>query len=130
MSKYRIKIEGKVYEMEIELVPETAGAEPPEQTNYRRIIGSARDTTVRVMNPSYEKKTTSNAGTVLSPMPGTVISVLKEEGAAVKAGDVVLILEAMKMENEITAPIDGTVMKLNCSLSDTVAGGDILFEIQ
>lgn len=130
MSKYRIKIEGKVYEMELELAEENAVTAPVEQKKYKKMDSSMKDSTVRVMNPSYEKKTTNNSGVVISPMPGTILSVLKEEGSKVKTGDVVLVLEAMKMENEIVAPKDGTIVKMNCSASNTVSGGDILFEIQ
>ena len=130
MSKYRIKIEGKVYEMELELAEENAVTAPVEQKKYKKMDSSMKDSTVRVMNPSYEKKTTNNSGVVISPMPGTILSVLKEEGSKVKTGDVVLVLEAMKMETEIVAPKDGTIVKMNCSASNTVSGGDILFEIQ
>ena len=130
MSKYRIKIEGKVYEMELELAEENVAVAPAEQKKYKKMDGQVKDATVRVMNPSYEKKTTNNSGMVVAPMPGTILSVLKEEGAQVKTGDVILVLEAMKMENEIVAPIDGTIVKMNCSATNTVAGGDILFEIQ
>lgn len=130
MSKYRIKMEGKVYEMELELVDENISPVSAEKKHYKKIESTVKDSTVRVMNPAYEKKTTSNSGVVTAPMPGTVLSVLKEEGSKVKTGDVVLVLEAMKMENDIVAPIDGIIEKLNCSISNTVAAGDVLFEIQ
>ena len=63
-------------------------------------------------------------------MPGTILKVEKAEGETVKVGDVVLILEAMKMENEIRAPRDGAVASLKLAAGDTVAGGDVLFEIR
>ena len=63
-------------------------------------------------------------------MPGTVIKIVKGEGSAVKAGELVLIREAMEMENEILAPVDGTVTKMNCTAGGTVAGGDVLFEVK
>ena len=47
-----------------------------------------------------------------------------------KAGELVLILEAMKMENEILAPVDGTITAMNCTAGGTVAGGDVLFEVK
>ena len=66
----------------------------------------------------------------MAPMPGTVIRIEKSEGELVKAGDLVLILEAMKMENEILAPKDGTITKMNCEVGGTVAGGEVLFEVK
>ena len=63
-------------------------------------------------------------------MPGTVIRIEKEAGAEVKEGDLVLILEAMKMENEIFAPKDGTITQMYCKAGSTVAGGEVLFEIK
>ena len=63
-------------------------------------------------------------------MPGTILRVNKADGDSVKAGDVVLVLEAMKMENEITAPVDGVIASLSLAAGSTVAGGDMLFEVK
>ena len=63
---------------------------------------------------------------VLSPMPGTILSVNVSVGSAVKAGEVILILEAMKMENEIVAPCDGTVKQLAVQKGSTVATDALL----
>ena len=59
-------------------------------------------------------------------MPGNILDVKVSVGASVKAGDVLVILEAMKMENEIVAPQDGTVASINCSKGDTVNVDDVL----
>lgn len=64
--------------------------------------------------------------TVSAPMPGTILDTKVTAGSAVKAGDVLLILEAMKMENEIVAPQDGTVASVNVSKGTTVNSGDVL----
>ena len=128
MSKYRITLEGRTYEMEIELVPEESEKLPAPKT-YKEYRSGASDPTVRVMDPSAQRVTTSHTGTVKAPMPGTVIVLNKAEGDEVKAGDVVLVLEAMKMENEITAPVDGKIGSLFCEAGKTVAGGEELFEI-
>ena len=98
MSKYRITVEGKTYEMDVELI----GAKPAA----------------------------ASSGSVIAPMPGTILKVNKAEGDSVKAGDVVLVLEAMKMENEITAPADGVIASLSLTEGSTVAGGDLLFEVK
>jgi biotin carboxyl carrier protein len=59
-------------------------------------------------------------------MPGKILSVKLQAGAAVKKGDVIMILEAMKMENEIPAPQDGTIASINVNGGDSVEAGDIL----
>ena len=58
--------------------------------------------------------------TVESPMPGKILSVEKKVGDSVEAGQTIMILEAMKMENEIVAPVDGTVASINVKTGDTV----------
>ena len=63
---------------------------------------------------------------VCAPMPGNILDVKVKAGASVKAGDVLVILEAMKMENEIVAPQDGTVASINVNKGDTVNSGDVL----
>ncbi len=63
---------------------------------------------------------------VESPMPGKILAVKKNVGDAVKAGDVILVLEAMKMENDIVAPQDGTVASVNVSVGDAVESGATL----
>ena len=64
---------------------------------------------------------------VNAPMPGTILDIKVKAGAAVKAGDVVMILEAMKMENEISAPQDGTIASIDVRKGDTVNSGDVLY---
>jgi biotin carboxyl carrier protein len=59
-------------------------------------------------------------------MPGKILSVKSSVGASVKKGDVILILEAMKMENEVVAPEDGTVASINVAAGDAVEAGDTL----
>ena len=66
---------------------------------------------------------------VNAPMPGTILDVKANPGAAVKAGDVLVILEAMKMENEIVAPQDGTVAAVNVKKGDSVNSGDVLVSL-
>ena len=62
-------------------------------------------------------------------MPGNILDVKVSAGAAVKAGDVLVILEAMKMENDIVAPQDGTVATISCAKGDVVNVGDVLVSL-
>ena len=67
---------------------------------------------------------------IVAPMPGKVVRVLVEQGAQVEAGTGVIIVEAMKMQNEMKAPKAGVVAVLNVSVGDTVNGGDVLAVIE
>ncbi|MBQ6498669.1 MAG: biotin/lipoyl-binding protein, partial [Ruminococcus sp.] len=68
-------------------------------------------------------------GTVVSPMPGTIVQLMAAQGDKVSKGQPILVLEAMKMENEITAAKDGVLSELRVAEGQTVAGGEILFTI-
>ena len=64
-----------------------------------------------------------------SPMPGSIFKIECTVGQSVKAGDVLIVLEAMKMENEIVAPQDGTVAGVHCNKGDSVNVGDLLVSL-
>lgn len=64
-----------------------------------------------------------------APMPGNILDIKVSNGASVKAGDVLVILEAMKMENDIVAPQDGTVASVNVNKGDTVEAGQTLVSL-
>lgn len=130
MSKYRITLEGKTYEMEVDLVTENATEQPVAKQEYKEFKSAHKDANVNVIDPAKQKQVVNNTGAVTAPMPGTVIRIEKKTGDEVKAGELVLILEAMKMENEILAPADGTITVMNCSKGGTVAGGEVLFEVK
>ena len=72
----------------------------------------------------------SKPGILLSPMPGKVTKILKSVGEAVKAGDVVLVMEAMKMEYTLKADVSGSLATLNCKVGEQVALGKTLAEIK
>lgn len=119
MSKYKITINGKEYEMDVELMD---GSAPDVKAPVQAKPVSA---------PAAPKAApVAAAGATVSPMPGTILKVNVKEGDTVKAGDSVVILEAMKMENDITAPKDGVVKKLFVNEKQTVAKGEALFEVE
>ncbi|CAH2214519.1 biotin/lipoyl-containing protein [Tepidibacter aestuarii] len=119
MKKYRINLNGKAYEVEVE---EITGSESQTETK-------SAPKKVEKIKSIPSKKTSTQGEDVKAPMPGTIVSVKVNEGDNVKAGDVLLVLEAMKMENEIVAPIDGKIISINTSKGASVAGGDVLITI-
>ena len=126
MSKYRITVEGKTYEMDVELIGANGAVVAPVAKAAAPVAAAPKAAPA----PVAAKPAEVGSGSVVAPMPGTILKVLKATGDAVKAGEVVLILEAMKMENEITAPVDGTIGSLNLTEGSTVAGGDLLFDVK
>lgn len=124
MSKYRITVDGKTYEMDVELIGANGAAVQPVAKAAAPVVSAP------AAPAPAAKPAAASTGAVIAPMPGTILKVLKASGDAVKAGDVVLILEAMKMENEITAPSDGVIGSLSLTEGSTVAGGDLLFEVK
>ena len=126
MSKYRITVEGKTYEMDVELIGSNGAAVQPVAKAAAPVVAAPKAAPA----PVAAKPAEVGSGSVLAPMPGTILKVLKATGDVVKAGEVVLILEAMKMENEITAPASGTIGSLSLTEGSTVAGGDLLFEVK
>ena len=97
--------------------------------NYRITVnGTAYDVAVEELGAGAVAAAPAAAGSieVAAPMPGKILNVKAGVGTAVKKGDVILILEAMKMENDVVAPEDGTVASINVSAGDAVEAGDVL----
>jgi biotin carboxyl carrier protein len=127
MKKYNITVNGKTYEVEVEEINgggQTQSAPAPKPQATQSAPAPAKKAQPSQPAPS------AGAGDVTAPMPGTVLEVKVEEGQSVKAGDVVLILEAMKMENEITADTDGKVTKIYAPKGSSVNTGDPLVGLE
>ena len=114
MKKYRVNVNGTVYEVELE-----------------EITGAAPAAAAPVAAPAAAPVAAAPAGgeKICSPMPGTILAVNVKPGQAVKRGDVLVVLEAMKMENEIMAPNDGTVGKVNVAKGQSVQSGATLLTL-
>jgi biotin carboxyl carrier protein len=79
--------------------------------------------------PAKRSVVAAGDGAITAPMPGSIFQMKTQEGAMVQAGQVLLVMEAMKMENPITAPYNGTVTKVFVREGDNVGEGDLLVEV-
>lgn len=131
MSKYRIKLDGKTYEMEIERIDNGENLQPKAVAAVKPAAPQAPAVSTQIPSAVHVAAATPNASgnTITSPMPGTIVRINATVGDAVAKGQSVLVLEAMKMENDILSPGDGKITAMNVSQGDTVQGGSILFEI-
>ena len=115
MAKYVVTLNGKNYEVEVEKntakITNTTAAAAPAAAPAPKAAPAPAPVPAPAPAPAPAPVAAAPAGgaNVTAPMPGTVLNVVAPVGTAVKAGDVILILEAMKMENDIVAPCDGTV---------------------
>lgn len=109
-----VEVNGKRFDVKM-WVPEVAAVAPGKAKKSPRVGGSAGSAT--------------GSGDVVAPMQGTIIKMIVTVGQSVAAGDAVVVLEAMKMENQITAEKAGTVSKIHVKAGDIVGAGDVLVVI-
>lgn len=126
MKNYRITVNGTAYDVAVEEVGETASA--PAAAPAPAPAPKAAPAPAPKAAPAPAPAASGSEGSVVvaAPMPGKILSIKANVGASVKKGEVLLILEAMKMENEIVAPEDGTVASVNVSVGSAVEAGDTL----
>ena len=110
MKKYKVNVNGTVYEVTVEAMDgaapaAAAPAAPAASAPAAPVAGGEK---------------------VSAPMPGTILDVRVSNGASVKKGDILFILEAMKMENEIMAPCDGTIASVSVTKGAAVDSGALL----
>lgn len=141
MKKFKIKVNGEVYDVEVEELGGSSGcyaapapvtAVAPRPAPVAAVPAATAHAPVAIAPKSVAAKPTAGGGgggAVCAPMPGTILDVRVKAGDAVKAGDVLLILEAMKMENELTADKAGTVKEVMVSKGKAVSGGETLIII-
>ena len=114
MKKYRVNVNGSLYEVEIEEMSAPATMSAP-------VAAPAA--------PAPVAAAPAGGAKVNAPMPGTILDVKVQNGQSVKKGEVLMILEAMKMENEICSPCDGTVASVNVRKGDSVETQALLCSI-
>jgi len=126
MKKFLIKVNGNQYEVEVEeILNQTASKKPVNSVTPAPIEAPAPKAPPAPVNTS----TSSGTETVTAPMPGTILNVYVGAGDVVKKGKVLLVLEAMKMENELVSPVDGTIVSISAEKGKSVNAGDALVVI-
>ena len=129
MRKFMINVNGKSYEVEVEEIKDGVIAAPAAQPAPRAAAPAAPKAAPAPAPKAAPAAVPAGASTVTAPMPGTILSISEKAGDAVKKGQVLCILEAMKMENEIMAGGDGTVASVAVSQGDSVSTGQVLFAL-
>lgn len=115
MKKYKVNVNGTVYEVELEDISGSAAAAP---------------VAAPAAAPAPVAAAPAGGEQVVAPMPGNILAVNVKDGDSVKKGQVLMILEAMKMENEIMCPCDGKVASISVAKGAAVESGALLCVIQ
>lgn len=118
MKKYNITVNGTTYEV----IVEEADASTPVSYSAPAPVAAAP----KAAAPKASANVGAGAVKVTSPMPGTILAVKVSAGQSVKKGDVICVLEAMKMENDIPAPQDGVIASIDVQKGASVNAGDVL----
>ena len=125
MRKFRINVNGSFYDVEVEEVAAGAASAPVAAAPVAPAAPQAPAAPVA----AAPVNTNVDGTKVEAPMPGNILAVNVAVGDTVAEGDVLVILEAMKMENEINAPVAGKVLSVGTSKGSTVETGDVLVVI-
>ena len=134
--KYVVTLNGKNYEVDVTetdaivtgvtQVPVMVAAAPAVAAAPVAAPAEAPKAEEAPAAPAAPAAPTASGTQVKAPMPGSILAVKASAGQAVKAGDVIVVLEAMKMENDIVAPCDGTIKEILVTKGSTVNTDDIL----
>ena len=125
-NKKRISVDGESFEVELE----------KWEDGWKVSIGDSHfevqveeEKGVSAKRESRSRSSTAKSGTISSPIPGKVVSIHVSVGDQVEEGSVLMILEAMKMQNEVQAPISGTIAELNCETGESIEANSPLVVI-
>jgi len=125
MKKFNITVNGTAYEVEVEEV-NAAGAAPAPKKSAPAPAAPKAAPAAAPAAPKAAQAAGAGEHSIDAPMPGKIVKLVANVGQSVQAGDVLLILEAMKMQNEITADAAGTVKAFNVAAGQAVKNGDSL----
>lgn len=127
IKNYRVTVNGQSYDVAVEEAGSVASVAQPALA--AQPVAVAQPVAQAAAPAPVSAPAPAGASTVKAPMPGTVLSLKVSPGQSVKRGDVLLILEAMKMENEISAPANGVVAAIRVQAGSTVNTGDPMVDL-
>ena len=126
MKNLRVTVNGNIYDVQVEEISQEnnkSNNEPQYATSERKLDNT------HTSQEHTDKTSDTGSELINAPMPGTIISVNVMPGQKVSKGDVLVILEAMKMENEIMSPRDGVVVSVNVKKGENVDSGSLLVSL-
>ena len=123
MKRYSITVNGNTYDVIVEEADASGIVSAPVATPVSTLIAPAAP---KAAAPKAAPQGSAGANKVTAPMPGTILNVKVSAGQAVKKGDVICVLEAMKMENDIPAPCDGVIASINVQKGANVNANDVI----
>ncbi|MCL1873860.1 MAG: biotin/lipoyl-binding protein [Clostridiales bacterium] len=135
MKKYNVTVNGEIFTVSVEEIGGAPVTAPPQVTvpapkpAAPPAPPAAAASTPPPPKPAASAPVPGDGNPLNSPLPGTILRINVSVGQAVKAGEVLLVLEAMKMENDIVAPGDGVVKGIHVTTGATVQSGDLLITI-
>lgn len=126
VSDTKAKVEVNGIEYDVEIIKEKTESKTPVISKSPIVVdaGKRRPVTDHPMEFISKKP-----GSILAPLPGIILKILVKPGDNVKTGQVVLVMEAMKMENEIQATVSGTIKEVAIKEGDNVLEGDVLMKV-
>lgn len=132
MRKFKVNVNGVAYNVEVAeegavaVAAAPVAAAPKAAAPVAAAPAAAPVAAAPVAAPKAEPVAAAGDTVMNAPMPGSVSKILVREGQAVKKGDVILILEAMKMQNEMGSPVAGTVKSINVTVGESVKPGQLM----
>jgi methylmalonyl-CoA carboxyltransferase small subunit len=122
--KLKVTIDGKVYEVDVDAEPEQS--RPPTFVTAAPILPSTSVSSAPTPAVSTDSGVVDESKVCRSPVAGIVVKVAAQVGQSIQTNDVLMVLEAMKMETAISSPISGKVAKVNVAVGDPVQGGQVV----
>ncbi len=130
MKNLRITVNGKTYDVQVEELSEgSAVSAPAAPVSAPAPAAQPAQTAPAAEAPAAAPAASADGEEILCPMPGTILSINVKAGEKISEGDVIVVFEAMKLENEIKAPRDCTVLSVDVSKDDTVETGTLIATI-
>ncbi len=126
-----VTVNGTQYEVEVSGMTNTKATKTPKIVQPAAVPSTdSHPATAKTSSPKPGAPAASGAGAIKSPLPGVILDIRVKAGDAVKAGDKLLVLEAMKMENNIESDKNGTIKEVRVHRGDSVLEGDVLLTIE